>query len=51
MTEENKPATTEQKTPVTPPYRLDDPRFKWVPSYQTDVQKTWMRFGWTPTKR
>jgi hypothetical protein len=23
-----------------------DPRFVWVPSEQTDVQKTWEKFGW-----
>ena len=27
---------------------VDDPNFVYVPSASTDVQKTWLKFGWTP---
>jgi hypothetical protein len=26
----------------------DDPNFVYVPSAATNVQKTWVKFGWTP---
>jgi hypothetical protein len=31
-----------------PALRLTDPRFKYSNSAETDVQKTWARFGWVP---
>jgi hypothetical protein len=31
-----------------PAVRLTDPRFKYSNAVETDVQKTWMRFGWVP---
>ena len=33
---------------VEPAFRLDDPRFVWVPSGQTDVTRIWRKYGWTP---
>ena len=43
--DEKEPAA---RTPQLPQYRLDDPRFVWIPSGQTDVQRTWRKYGWTP---
>lgn len=37
------PKRTEPSMPST------DPRFIWRSSADTDVQRTWRRFGWTPT--
>jgi len=31
---------------TTPAKILDPQRFKWIPSTQTNVLKTWERFGW-----
>ncbi|CAB4122623.1 hypothetical protein UFOVP33_29 [uncultured Caudovirales phage] len=30
------------------PVSLLDPSFKYTPSSQTDVTRTWKRFGWAP---
>jgi hypothetical protein len=30
---------------MTPAKILDPQRFKWIPSVQTDIVKTWERFG------
>lgn len=32
----------------TYPTSLLDPEFRYIPSAQTDVTRTWRRFGWTP---
>lgn len=31
-----------------PSFPITDPRFVWVDSSKTDVQRTWRKFGWTP---
>jgi len=31
-----------------PSIPLGDPRFIYYPAANTDVQRTWARFGWTP---
>jgi hypothetical protein len=31
---------------MTPAKILDSQRFKWIPSSQTDIIKTWERFGY-----
>lgn len=28
-----------------------DPNFKYIPAAQTDVQRTWMKYGWKPPER
>ena len=33
------------------PASLLNPNWKYTPSDQTDVQRTWARFGWKPTQR
>jgi hypothetical protein len=38
----------QKQTPAVP---LRDPRFQYTPAAATDVQKTWMRFGWTPPSK
>lgn len=35
----------------TKPKSILDPNFKYIPSAQTDVQRTWMKYGWKPTER
>jgi hypothetical protein len=32
------------------PWGLCDPEWQYVPSAQTDVQSTWRKYGWTPTR-
>ena len=32
---------------MTPAKILDPSRFKWIPALQTDVIKTWEKFGFT----
>lgn len=32
------------------PANLLNPNWKYTPSSETDVRKTWARFGWKPTK-
>jgi hypothetical protein len=34
--------------PVTPTVRVTDNRFEYVRAKDTDVTKTWRRFGWKP---
>lgn len=34
--------------PTNPRISLLDSRFVYVPSAQTDVQRTWRKFGWLP---
>jgi len=41
----------EVKEILSHPIGLADQRFVWVPSYATDVQKTWAKFGWTPPSK
>lgn len=33
---------------MNPSKKLTDPDFVYVPAAQTDVQKTWRKFGWQP---
>ena len=40
-----------EKQPENQPKSILDPRFKYIPSAQTDVQRTWMKYGWKPTER
>lgn len=42
----NRPART-----VIPPVPLTDNKFQYTPAVDTDVQRTWSRFGWTPPSR
>ena len=34
-----------------PTIPVSDPRFVYVPSEKTDVQKTWAKFGWKPKEQ
>ena len=33
------------------PKSILDPAFKYIPSAATDVQATWIKFGWKPPER
>jgi hypothetical protein len=33
------------------PKSILDPAFKYIPSASTDVQATWIKFGWKPPER
>ena len=33
------------------PKSILDPAFKYIPSASTDVQSTWIKFGWKPPER
>jgi len=33
------------------PKSILDPAFKYTPSASTDVQATWIKFGWKPPER
>ena len=46
---EKKPETPAQT--VYRPKSILDPNFKYIPSAQTDVQRTWMKYGWKPPER
>lgn len=36
---------------VIPTVPVTDPKFVYVPSEDTDVQKTWAKFGWQPKEK
>ena len=36
---------------VIPTVPVTDPKFVYVPSEETDVQKTWEKFGWKKSER
>ena len=38
----------QKREPKVPAYLLTDPEFVWIPAAQTDVQRTWRKFGWVP---
>ena len=40
--------TPEQKAHDTQKFGLLDPSFEYKPAVNTDVRKTWMKFGWRP---
>ena len=42
------PSSRTVTSPTTPPFRLTDPGFVWVQSWQTDVTRIWRKYGWTP---
>ena len=39
-----------KRTRIEPRISIKDPNFVWIPSHQTDVQRTWRKFGWRPLK-
>ena len=39
------------QTRIDPEIKCADRRFQYTPVYATNVQRTWMRFGWIPPKK
>ena len=37
-----------QNLPLTPEVSLLNPAFKYIPAAQTDIRKTWQKFGFKP---
>lgn len=46
VNEWNRPART-----VLPPVPVTNSKFEYKPAVDTDVQRTWARFGWFPPRR
>jgi|FreactTroBogLake_1042271.scaffolds.fasta_scaffold08906_4 hypothetical protein len=43
--------TSKEAKPVRVAPNILDPNFKYTPSAGTNVQATWMKFGWKPVER
>lgn len=41
-------AAPEKRKPLIPTIGINHPDFVWYSSAQTDVTRTWRRFGWRP---
>ena len=39
------------QTRIDPEIKRPDPRFQYTPAVATDVQQTWMKYGWTPPSK
>jgi len=48
MTDEEFIKHISKSIPTVP---VTDPKFVYVPSEKTDVQKTWEKFGWKPKEK